>query len=178
MKRLLFIILMCLTASCYTSNTSSSLIEEDKLYVTRKYIGNFLGYHRTEPDHFGNPHLIWLETTMDTVHGRISAFSKECSFSEGERLYLRRAQVDKGAGPFWVYEVENGDSVRYMVNEYRNHNTAPLQSWFDNTPDNPLDLFILAPEYGLQVSDTLSGTYPIPSIKFESQLKAMFQNQE
>jgi hypothetical protein len=156
MKRLLFIILVSLTASCSTINTSSSLIEEDKLYVTRKYIGNFLSYLHTEPDHFGNPNLIWLETTMDSVHGRISAYSKECAFSEGERLYLRRVQVDKGQDAFWVYEVENGDSVRYKINEYQNHNTAPLQSWFDNTPDNPLNLFILSPEYGLQMSDTLS----------------------
>jgi hypothetical protein len=157
MKRLLFILLMSLTASCSTINTSSSLIEEDKLYVTRKYIGNFLSYLHTEPDHFGNPHLIWLGTTMDSVHGRISAYSKECAFSEGERLYLRRVQVDKGQDAFWVYEIENGDSVRYKINEYQNHNTAPLQSWFDNTPDNPLNLFILSPEYGLQMSDTLSG---------------------
>jgi hypothetical protein len=157
MKRLLFITLMCLTASCSTSKTSSSLIEEDKLYVTRKYIGNFLSYLHTEPDHFGNPHLIWLETTMDSIHGRISAYSKECAFSEGERLYLRRVQVEIGAEAFWVYQVENGDSALYMINEYWNQNTAPLQSWFDNTPDNPLNLFILAPEDGLQVPDTLSG---------------------
>jgi hypothetical protein len=157
MKVLLFIILMCLTVSCSTSNTSSSLIEEDKLYVTRKYIGNFQSYLHTEPDHFGNPHLIWLETTMDSVHGKISAYSKECAFSEGERLYLRRVQVDKGPDAFWVYEVENGDSVRYMINEYQNHNTAPLQSWFDNTPDNPLNFYVILPEVGTQVSDTLSG---------------------
>ena len=150
---------MCLTASCSTSNTSSSLIEEDKLYVTRKYIGNFLSYLHTEPDHFGNPHLIWLETSMDSVHGKISAYSKECAFSEGERLYLKRMQVDQGAGAFWVYQVENGDSVRYMINEYRNHKTAPLQSWFDNTPGNPLNFYVLLPEVGMQLSDTLSGIF-------------------
>jgi hypothetical protein len=155
MKRLLFILLMCLTTSCFTSNTSSSLIEEDKLYVTRKYIGNFLGYLQTEPDRFGNPNLIWLETTMDSLHGRISAYSKKCAFSEGERLYLRRMQVDKGAAAFWAYQVENSDSVRYMINEYRNHNTASLQSWFDNTPDNPLNFYVVLPEVGTQVSDTL-----------------------
>jgi hypothetical protein len=66
-------------------------------------------------------------------------------------------QVDKGPDAFWIYEVENGDSVRYKINEYQNHNTAPLQSWFDNAPDNSLSLFILAPEDGLQMSDTLSG---------------------
>lgn len=159
MRRLLFIILMCLTASCSNSNISSSLTEEDKLYVTRKYIGNFLSYVYTQPDHAGNSHLIWLETTMDSVHGRISAFSKECSFSEGERLYLRRVQVDKGADAIWVYQVENSDSIKYIINEYRNHNTAPLQSWFDNTPDNPLNLFIQAPEIGPLVSDTLAGIH-------------------
>jgi len=94
---------------------------------------------------------------MDSVHGRISVYSKECAFSEGERLYLRRMQVDIGAEAFWVYQVENGDSVQYMINEYQNHDTAPLQSWFDNAPDNPLNLFILAPDNGLQMSDTLSG---------------------
>lgn len=94
---------------------------------------------------------------MDSVHGKISAYSKECAFSEGERLYLRRVQVDKGPDAFWVYEVENGNSVRYMINEYRNHNTAPLQSWFDNTPDNPWNFYVILPEVGTQVSDTLSG---------------------
>jgi len=149
--------MMCLTASCSNSNISSSLTEEDKLYVTRKYIGNFLSYVYTQPDLAVNPHLIWLETTMDSVHGRISAFGKECSFSEGERLYLRRVQVDKGTGAIWVYQVENSDSIQYIINEYRNHNTAPLQSWFDNTPDNPLNLFIQAPAKEPMVSDTLAG---------------------
>jgi len=157
MKRLLFISLMCLTVSCSTSNTSSSTVEEDKLYVTRKYIGNFLSYLHTEPDHFGNPHLIWLETTMDTIHGRVSLFSKECAFSEGERLYLRRVQADKGADAFWVYQVENSDSVSYIINEYRNHDTRSLQSWFENAADNPVNLSILVPENGPELSDTLSG---------------------
>ena len=147
---------MCLTASCSSSKTSSSLTEEDKLYVTRKYIGNFVSYIHTDPDHFGNPDLIWLRTSMDSIHGRISAYSKECAFSEGERLYLRRVQVDTGAEAYWVYQVENSDSLRYMINEYHNHDTAPLQSWFDNTPDNPLNLFIPEPDDGLQMSDSLS----------------------
>ena len=157
MKRLLFISLMCLTVSCSTSNTSSSTVEEDKLYVTRKYIGNFLSYFHTEPDHYGNPHLIWLETTMDTIHGRVSLFSKECAFSEGERLYLRRVQADKGADASWVYQVENSDSVSYIINEYRNHDTRSLQSWFENAADNPVNLSILVPENGPELSDTLSG---------------------
>ena len=148
---------MCLTVSCSTSNTSSSTVEEDKLYVTRKYIGNFLSYLHTEPDHFGNPHLIWLETTMDTIHGRVSLFSKECAFSEGERLYLRRVQADKGADASWVYQVENSDSVSYIINEYRNHDTGSLQSWFENAADNPVNLSILVPENGPELSDTLSG---------------------
>jgi hypothetical protein len=157
MKRLLFITLMCLTASCSTSITSSSLVEEDKLYVTREYIGNFMGYLHTEPDLFGNPHLIWLETTMDSIHGRISLYSKACAFSEGERLYLRRVQVDKGPGTFWVYQVENSDSVSYRINEYRNHDTESLQSWFENLSDTSLNLSILSPENGTEPSDTLSG---------------------
>ena len=157
MKRLLFISLMCLTVSCSTSNTSSSTVEEDKLYVTRKYIGNFLSYLHTEPDQYGNPHLIWLETTMDTIHGRVSLFSKECAFSEGERLYLRRVQADKGADASWVYQVENSDSVSYIINEYRNHDTGSLQSWFENAADNPVNLSILVPENGPELSDTLSG---------------------
>jgi hypothetical protein len=157
MKRVLFISLMCLTASCSTSNTSSSPGQEDKLYVTRKYIGNFLGYLHTEPDPFGNPYLIWLETTMDSIHGRISLYSKECAFSEGERLYLRRVQADKGAGAFWVYQVENSDSVSYRINEYRNPDSVSLQSWFENGSGNPVNLSTLIPENGPELSDTLSG---------------------
>jgi hypothetical protein len=94
---------------------------------------------------------------MDSIHGRISLYSKVCAFSEGERLYLRRVQVDKGPGAFWVYQVENSDSVSYRINEYRNHDTKSLHSWFENVSDKPLNLSVLVRENGPELSDTLSG---------------------
>jgi hypothetical protein len=94
---------------------------------------------------------------MDSIHGRISLYSKECSFSEGERLYLRRVLTDKGADAFWVYQVENSDSVSYRINEYRNPDSVSLQSWFENGSVNPVNLSTLVPENGQEPSDTLSG---------------------
>lgn len=122
---------MVLACSCSTINNSSSVIEEDKLYVTRTYLGNYLSFMHTNPDRYGNPDLIWISTTLDSINGRISAYSEECHFVPGERLYLRRVLATVGKAQVWVYQVENSDTVTYKINEYQVHNTVPLEAWFD-----------------------------------------------
>jgi len=132
-----FLILVCMADSCITGNKSTSLIEEDNLYVTRIFVGNFLDYQHTIADSKGNPDLIWITTSRDSIHGRISAYGKECLFTPGERLYLRRVLAVNGKSEAWVYRIENADTVNYMLNEYQNHNKGLVDAWLGTFPDNP-----------------------------------------
>gem|GEM_PF-196106 len=132
-----FLILVCTAVSCITGNRSASLVEEDNLYVTRFFVGNFLDYQHTAADSKGNPDLIWITTSRDSIHGKISAYSKECLFTPGERLYLRRVLAVNGKSEAWVYRIENADTVNYMLNEYQDHNKGQVDSWLGTFPDNP-----------------------------------------
>lgn len=138
-------LLLLLAASCSTTEKFSSLIEEDKLYVTRIFIGNFIDYQHTSPDRYGNPDLIWVTTTLDSIHGKISAFSKECKFSKGERLYMRRVIVAEGKEDRWAYLIENSSSVGYKINEYQNHKNVIVETLFDAGPDTRLPLYVIPP---------------------------------
>jgi len=129
---------LCLAVSCSSPNHSSTIIVEDKLAVTRRYIGDFLAYRSTAADKFGNPDLIWITTTGDSLHSKISVYSRECSFMVGDRLYLRRTGDNNTKEEGWVYMIENDQSVRYMINEYRNHRDMPVESWFNMYPDAAL----------------------------------------
>lgn len=131
MKKLI-LLLFFLTAviSCSTSDRSSSDIDEDRLYVTRRYIGEFEDYRHTAPGRFGDPHLIWIKTTQDSVFGKISAYSRECGFSPGDRLYLRRRYVTPGIYGYWIYQIENDSSVFYRICEYQNDRKVLVQSWY------------------------------------------------
>lgn len=141
MKILSFLILACTAVSCITGNRSASLVEEDNLYVTRFYVGNFLGYQHTSADSKGNPDLIWITTSRDSIHGKISAYSKECLFTPGERLYLRRVLAVNGKSEAWVYRIENADTVNYMLNEYQDHKKGQVAAWLNSDPDNqPLSI--------------------------------------
>ncbi len=131
-----FLILVCTAVSCITGNRSASLVEEDNLYVTRFFVGNFLDYQHTTADSKGNPDLIWITTSRDSIHGKISAYSKECLFTPGERLYLRRVLAVNGKSEAWVYRIENADTVNYMLNEYQDHNKGQVESWLNTAPDN------------------------------------------
>lgn len=116
--------------SCTTSTKSTSDIEEDKLYVTRTYIGDYEDYRHTAPGTFGDPHLIWIKTTQDTTFGKISAYSRDCGFNPGDRLYLRRKYVTPGVFGYWIYQIENDSLVFYRVCEYQNDRKVLVQSWY------------------------------------------------
>ena len=130
MKKLLFLLLTGVIISCSTAKKSSSLLQEDEFFVTRKYIGNFLDYRQTGPDTFGAPHLIWIKTTMDSTYGKVSAYSKKCEFSAGDRLYLRRVYFSPGISGYWMYQIENDASVYYRVSEFQYDNKVLVQTWF------------------------------------------------
>ena len=122
--------LLWVAVSCSSRNHSSSTVIEDRLFITRMYIGDFIDFKHTGPDKFGNPDLIWITTTTDSIHGKIAACSRECNFTAGERLYLRRKSDDTAKEMEWVYMIENDKSVQYMINEYINHRNVPVESWF------------------------------------------------
>lgn len=128
--KLVLPVVLLLVASCSPSNKAATEPEEDRLYVTRMYIGDFQDYRHTAPARFGDPHLIWIKTTRDSTFGKISAFSKECGFHEGDRLYLRRQYVTPGIYGYWMYQVENDSSVFYKVCEYQNDRKVLVQSWY------------------------------------------------
>lgn len=130
MKRFLIPALLIIVASCSTVTRTATEPEEDRLYVTRMYIGDYQDFRHTAPARFGDPHLIWIKTTRDSTFGKISAFSRECDFREGDRLYLRRKYVTPGVYGYWMYQIENDSSVFYKVSEYQNDRKVLVQSWY------------------------------------------------
>ncbi|MHC1731798.1 MAG: hypothetical protein AB9888_07215 [Bacteroidales bacterium] len=129
-KRFLIPALLIIIASCSTATKTATEPEEDRLYVTRMYIGDYEDFRHTAPARFGDPHLIWIKTSRDTTFGKISAYSRECDFKEGDRLYLRRKYVTPGVYGYWMYQVENDSSVFYRVSEYQNDRKVLVQSWY------------------------------------------------
>jgi hypothetical protein len=130
MKRFLFLAIVTITVACSPVNRALSDPEEDMLYVTRRYIGNYEDYRHTAPARFGDPHLIWIKTTRDSTYGKISAYSRDCEFHSGDRLYLRRTYVSPGIYGYWMYQIENDSSLYYRVCEYQNDKKVLVQSWY------------------------------------------------
>ena len=118
-KNIVIILLILLSVSCVT--TKNSTISEDTLFQTRKYVGVFLDYRQTPPKRFGDPNLIWIKTNMEGFYGKISAYSKECRFTAGERLFVRKVYYSPGGiSGYWVYQIESSDeSITYRLSEFQ-----------------------------------------------------------
>lgn len=129
MKKAGIIVLLLFTVSCATTERSR-LLPEDELFVTRKYIGDFLDSRHTKPESFGSPHIIWIKTTRDSVYGKISAYSRKCEFTVGDRLYLRRVYQATGVFGYWMYQIENENDVWYKISEFQHDNKVLVQAWF------------------------------------------------
>ena len=129
MKKYGFIFLMVLGTSCATTERSG-LLPEDKLLITREYVGNFVDSRHTKPSSFGDPHIIWIKTTRDTTFGKISVYSKKCEFNKGDRIYLRRIYTSPGVFGYWVYQIENDFSVSYRASEFQQDKKVLVQNWF------------------------------------------------
>jgi len=129
MKKAGLILIMIVAISCATSH-KSGLLPEDELFVTRKYVGDFLDSRHTEPVSFGSPHIIWIKTTQDTVFGKISAYSQKCDFVKGDRLYLRRVYQSPGIFGYWMYQIENDNDIWYKISEFQHDNKVLVQTWF------------------------------------------------
>ena len=109
-----------------------SKYQEDQLFITRRYAGNYIGYSYARPDRFGNPHHIWITTTMEDTYGEISAYSKTCKFQPGERLYIRRIYSRSG-GIFgsWIYQIESDiNKTSYTLSQFQFEDKILVQSLF------------------------------------------------
>ena len=122
MKKLLFLVLTGIFISCGTAKESSLLLQEDQFYTTRKFIGNFIDYCHTGPEIVGGIDLIWIRTTVYNTYGKISAYSKTCNFSAGDKIYLKPTSSTPGKFGYWEYQIENDASVNYKVSEFRFEN--------------------------------------------------------
>ena len=130
MKKHLLLVVIGLIISCNTSKKSSSVLKEDEIYITRRYIGDFVGYENTDPQSFGGPHLIWIRTTQDSIQSKISAYSKRCEFSVGDKIYLRRTYCPSGVFGYWFYQVENDSSIYYRISSFEDDERVLVQNWF------------------------------------------------
>jgi hypothetical protein len=130
-RSLLILVFAGIVISCTTSRKPYYLLGEDEIFVTRKYIGNYLDYRHTGPTTFDGPNIIWIKTSMDNTYGKISAYSKKCEFSVGDKIYLKRTYYTPGTiSGYWGYQVENDSSVYYRATDYQYDKKVLIQSWF------------------------------------------------
>lgn len=129
MKKAGIIFFTLFIISCATTERSGFL-PEDELFVTRKYVGDFVDSRHTRPEKLGSPHIIWIKTTQDTIYGKISAYSQKCEFVQGDRLYLRRAYQSPGVFGYWMYQIENDNDIWYKISEFQHDNKVLVQVWF------------------------------------------------
>ncbi|HEY5124415.1 MAG TPA: hypothetical protein VIK14_11835, partial [Ignavibacteria bacterium] len=80
------------------------------------------------PQIVGGNDLIWIKTTIYSTYGKISAYSKNCDFSVGDKIYLRPISSTPGNLENWVYQIENDSSVNYKVSEFRFENNIFTRS--------------------------------------------------
>jgi len=113
------------------SGKSQSTVKEDKLFISRKYVGKFLDFRQTGPADYNGPNIIWIKTTMESTFGKISAFGKKCAFSVGDNLYLKRSYLSPG-GVFgrWDYRIENDSSVYYRLSDFQYDRKVLIEDWF------------------------------------------------
>ncbi len=130
MRKLIYLILLVIVASCATSKQPG--VKEDTMVLTRKYVGNFVEYRQHVPEKLGEPYLIWIKTTMDSTYGKISAYGERCDYSKGDRLYIRRIQLSPGpVSTYWEYRIESDDNtITYRLSEFQHDRKSLISSWF------------------------------------------------
>jgi hypothetical protein len=124
MKGVLLLIVFFTLISCSTTRRSSLYIQEDQILLTRKYIGIFVGYFHTAPTIVGGEDLIWIKTTFYDSFGKISAYGKTCGFLIGDKIYLKPTGSTPDKYGNWLYQIENDNSVSYLVSDFRYENNA------------------------------------------------------
>lgn len=110
---------------------TSAVVVEDELFVVRKYVGSFLDYRHTGQESYGGPNLIWIKTSLEKIYGKISAYGKNCEFSVGDNLYVKRLLYTPGGiSGYWIYQIENDSSVYYRVTDFQNDKKVFTETWF------------------------------------------------
>lgn len=131
MKRiLLFSIFWIAVASCAPQLKTHSHLIDNNMQLTRRYIGNFVDYTHTGPEFCANAHLVWIRTTQFSTFGKLSAFGKECKFTPGERIYIRRMYSVPNANGEWEYQIENDSSHVYVLSKFRFDNNVLVRASF------------------------------------------------
>lgn len=131
MRRILLFFIVCLIiASCAPQLRTHSHLIDDNISVTRRYIGNFVDYSHTGPEYCGNSHLLWIRTTQFSAFGQLSAFGKDCKFTPGEKIYIKRMYSAPNANGEWEYQIENDSSLVYRVSKYKFDNNVLVRASF------------------------------------------------
>jgi hypothetical protein len=111
---------------------SSALIVEDEMVIVRKYVGKFIDYRHTGYESYGGPNLIWIKTSLEKAYGKISAYGKNCEFSMGDNLYIKRILYTPGGiSGYWIYQIENDSSMYYRVSDFQSDKKVFVESWFE-----------------------------------------------
>lgn len=131
MKKLLFLVLICLNISCSVFRSSSEPEEEGGLVTTRKFAGVFIDFRYTVTEDLPKVDLIWIKTSLESRYGKICAYGKSCEFSAGDRLYLTKKFLSPGmVGGRWEYFIENDSSVIYQLTEYQSDHKVFSETWY------------------------------------------------
>jgi hypothetical protein len=114
-----------------TSKKSSKKGDKDQLFISRKYVGNFLDYRLTGSKTYNGINLIWIKTSMEKTYGKISAYGKKCDFAYGDKLYIRRKYYSPGGiSGYWLYQIENDSSIYYRLSDFQNDQKVLVETWF------------------------------------------------
>ena len=131
MKKLLFLVLICLNISCSIFRSASESEEEGSLVTTRKFAGVFIDFRYTVTEDLPKVELIWIKTSLESRYGKICAYGKSCEFSAGDRLYLTKKFLNPGmVGGRWEYFIENDSSVIYQLTEYQSDHKVFTETWY------------------------------------------------
>jgi hypothetical protein len=106
-------------------------VTENKLLISRKYVGKFLDFRQTISKTELGPNILWIKTSMENEFGKISAYGKKCDFLIGDKLYLKRTYYNPGGiSGYWTYQIENDSSVFYRVTDFQHDRKVPVETWF------------------------------------------------
>jgi len=106
-------------------------VEEEELIIMRKYVGRFIDFRHTGPNTLEGPSLIWIKTSMESIYGKISVYGKNCKFSVGDNLYVRRIlYTPGGVSGRWIYQIENDSSAYYRLTDFQHDKKIFVYTWF------------------------------------------------
>jgi hypothetical protein len=113
------------------NDRKAEILEDDELFIVRKYVGRFIDFRHTGPDNYAGPNIIWIKTSMEGTYGKISAYGKACKFSTGDNLYLRRMFYSLAdLSGYWEYQIENDSTEYYRVTEFQHDKKVLTETWF------------------------------------------------